>query len=136
MDTVEALERLRRMHRAVICTLRSDGLPQMSPVVCAVLGDNRLVVSTRQTARKVHQLRRDPRVALCVFTDEFFGAWLQVEGTADIVALPEAMDLLVAYYRAVSGEHPDWEEYRQAMVEEQRVALVIDISRAGPDRQG
>lgn len=124
------------MHRAVICTLRSDGLPQMSPVVCAVVGDNRLVVSTRQTARKVHQLRRDPRVALCVFTDEFFGAWLQVEGTADIVALPEAMDLLVAYYRAVSGEHPDWEEYRQAMVDEQRVALVIDIARAGPDRQG
>lgn len=85
---------------------------------------------------KVKQLRRDPRVALCVFSDGFFGEWLQVEGTAEIESLPGAMDGLVSYYRAVAGEHPDWEEYRRAMVEERRVLIKVAIERAGPDVQG
>ena len=85
---------------------------------------------------KTRQLRRDPRVALCVFSDAFYGEWLQIEGTAEIVPLPEAMEGLVSYYRSLSGEHPDWDEYRQAMVDERRVLLRIDVDRAGPDRQG
>jgi PPOX class probable F420-dependent enzyme len=84
----------------------------------------------------VRNLRRDPRASYCGFTDGFFGPWVQVEGRAEIVSLPEAMDQLVAYYRAVSGEHPDWDDYRAAMVRDRRVIISIVPDRAGPDRQG
>ncbi len=136
MEIAQAIERLETLHRAVLCTQRQDGSPQMSPVVCAVDEDNYLVVSTRETAMKTKHLRRDPRVALCVFSDGFFGPWLQVEGTAEIVPLPEAMEGLVAYYRKLSGEHSNWDEYRQAMISERRVLVRITIERAGPDIQG
>ena len=136
MDLVAARDVLAGQHRAVLLTYRADGSPQMSPVVCALDEAGRLVVSTRETARKVHHVRRDPRVALCVLPDAFFGRWIQVEGRAEVVGLPDAMDGLVAYYRTVSGEHPDWDAYRRAMVDERRVLLVVTLERAGPDRQG
>ena len=85
---------------------------------------------------KVHNLRRRPRAWLCLLNDGFFGEWGQVEGDVEIVALPEAMEILVEYYRSISGEHPDWDEYRQAMVDQQRVVLRITIDRAGPTRSG
>lgn len=94
------------------------------------------MISTRETAMKTHNLRRDPRAVLCAMSDSFFGEWLQVEGRAEIVTLPEAMEGLVSYYREVSGEHPDWDEYREAMVEEQRVLVRFAVERAGPDRSG
>lgn len=85
---------------------------------------------------KTKNLRRDPHAALCVFTDAFFGDWVQVEGDVTVVSLPEAMDGLIAYYRGISGEHPDWDDYRSAMERDQRVLLRITISRAGPDAHG
>lgn len=136
MELDEARSFLADHHRAVLATRRADGAVQMSPVLCALDGAGRVVVSTRETARKTHQVRRDPAVALCVVSDAFFGPWIQVEGRAEVVSLPGAMDGLVAYYRAVNGEHPDWDAYRQAMVEERRVLLVVSLTRAGPDRTG
>jgi PPOX class probable F420-dependent enzyme len=81
-------------------------------------------------------MRRDPRVSLCVFVDKFFGEWLQIDGTAEIISLPDALEELVKYYRIVIGEHPDWEDYRAAMVRDQRVLVRIKIERAGPDKKG
>ncbi len=127
---------MRVNHRAVLSTFRSDGLPQLSPITVGVGDDGRVLVSTRETAMKTKNLARDPRASLCVMTDGFFGDWVQAEGNAEIVHLPEAMDLLVGYYRRVSGEHPDWGEYRQAMVRDQRVIVAITLTRAGPDRSG
>jgi PPOX class probable F420-dependent enzyme len=95
------------------------------------------VISSRQTAYKVRNLRRDPRAYLCVFPDSFFGGrWVQVDGTVTVLDLPEAMEPLVAYYRSISGEHPDWEDYRAAMERDRRVLLRLEITRAGPDRAG
>ena len=136
MDLDDARTFLAENHRAVLATRRADGSTQMSPVLCALDEAGRVVVSTRATARKTHHVRRDPHVALCVVPDGFFGHWIQVEGRAEVVELPEAMDGLVAYYRSVSGEHPDWDAYRAAMVDERRVLLVVDLDRAGPDLQG
>ncbi len=136
MELERARAFVRENHRAVVSTRRADGQPQLSPVVCGVDADGMITVSTRETAMKVKNLRRDPRVSLCVLNDGFFGDWIQVDGTADIVSLPEAMELLVEYYRSLSGEHPDWDEYRAAMERDQRVLVRIDIERAGPDRSG
>src|SRR5438874_847859 len=110
MDLDQAREFVRTHHRAVIAVRRRDGGTQMSPVSVG-LQDGYVVISTRETAFKVKALRRDPRVSLCVLSDAFMGEWIQVDGTAEIVSLPEAMDLLVDYYRSISGEHPDWDDY-------------------------
>jgi PPOX class probable F420-dependent enzyme len=136
MDLDEARGVIAEQHHAVLTTLRRDGSPQMSPVLVVVDDAGRVLVSTRQTAFKVGNLRRDPRVWLCVLPDGFFGRWIQVGGTARIVELPEAMDQLVDYYRRSAGEHSDWDEYRAAMEREQRVVLQIEIDSAGPDRSG
>ncbi len=108
----------------------------MSPVLAAVDDRGQVLVSTRQSAFKVHNLRRDPRAWLCVLPDDFFGRWIQVGGVTRIVELPEAMDLLVDYYRRISGEHQNWDDYRAAMQHEQRVLLQIELTSAGPDRAG
>ncbi len=136
MELDRALDFVREHHHAVMQTYRRDGAPQMSPVACNVDADGLIVVSTRETAMKTRHLRRDPRVALCVLSDGFFGDWIQIEGTAEVVSLPDAMERLVDYYRTTSGEHPDWDDYRAAMVRDQRVIVRITPERAGPDRSG
>jgi PPOX class probable F420-dependent enzyme len=123
-------------HRAVLVTHRPSGGLQTSPVMVGVDDDGMVVISSRETAYKVRNLTHDPHATACVFTDSFFGPWVQIEGAAEIVSLPEAMEGLVDYYRRISGEHPDWDEYRRAMQEEQRVVIRIAIDRAGPTKSG
>jgi PPOX class probable F420-dependent enzyme len=136
MQPDEARDFLRANHRAVLATARADGRPQLSPVTCGLDEAGRVIISTRETAVKTRNLRRNPLASLCVFTDAFFGPWVQVEGEAEIISLPEAMKLLVGYYRVVSGEHPDWEDYRAAMIRDRRCVVRIEITRAGPDISG
>ena len=136
MDPGQAADFLRAHHRAVLATSRADGRPQLSPVLCVADDEGRVLISTRETALKTRNLRRDPRASLCVFTDSFFGEWVQAEGDAEVISLPDAMDLLVDYYRRVAGEHSDWADYRAAMVRDRRVIVRITITRAGPDVSG
>lgn len=136
VDIASAQEFLRTNHRAVLATTRLNGRPQLSPVIVALDEAGRVVISTQETAIKVKHLRRDPHAALVVLNDGFFGEWISVEGTAEIVSLPDAMELLVDYYRSVSGEHPDWDEYRQAMIDQRRVVVRFPIERAGPNVGG
>ncbi len=136
MDLNGARAHVANNHRAVLATLRADGAPQMSPVTVSVDAAGFIVISSRQTAYKVRNLRRNPQAVVCVFPDTFFGRWVQIEGRATIVDLPEAMEPLVEYYRSVSGEHPDWDDYRAAMERDRRVLIRIEPTRAGPDREG
>ena len=136
MDLDQARSFLREHHRAVLATTRRDGTPQLSPVLAGLDGEGRATVSTRETAMKTLNARRRPHVWLCVLSDGFHGDWIQVEGTASVLSLPEAMEPLVDYYRRVSGEHPDWDDYRRAMERERRVLLRVELTRAGPDRGG
>jgi PPOX class probable F420-dependent enzyme len=136
MDLDAAREVLTAQHHAVLTTRRSDGSLQMSPVTATVDGAGRAIISSRQTAYKVKNLRRDPRASLCVLPDGFYGNWVQIDGTATIVDLPDAMEPLIDYYRRAAGEHPDWDDYRTAMEREKRVIIRIHIERAGPDRAG
>ncbi|MGH9025829.1 MAG: PPOX class F420-dependent oxidoreductase [Acidimicrobiia bacterium] len=136
MDLNEAREFIREHHRAVLATRRRGGSPQMSIVVCGVDNGGSIVISSRETAMKTKNLARDPHASICVFSDGFFGPWVQVDGTATVVSLPDAMDPLIDYYRSLSGEHPNWEEYRAAMESEKRVIIRIQPERAGPDASG
>lgn len=136
MDIQRAIEFLRGQHRAILATRRSDGSPQLSPIVAAVDDDGRILISTREAAVKARNLARDPRASLCVINDGFYGQWIQVDGTAEIIHLPDALELLVDYYRRISGEHPDWTEYRSAMNRDRRLIVRISIDRAGPDISG
>jgi len=108
----------------------------MSPVSVGLDAAGRAIISSAKSAYKVRNLRRDPRAALCVFVEAFTGPWVQIEGTAEVVTLPEAMEPLVDYYRRLAGEHPDWDDYRRAMTADRRALIRITIERAGPDRQG
>jgi PPOX class probable F420-dependent enzyme len=136
MDLDRARDFLRENNRAVMATYHASGRLQLSPVIVGVDDAGRAIVSTRETAVKVRNLSRDPRVSLCSMNDRFFGEWLQIDGEATIVHLPEAMELLVDYYRRLSGEHPDWDDYRAAMERDQRVMVQVTLTRAGPDFHG
>jgi PPOX class probable F420-dependent enzyme len=136
MDLDEARRVLREQHRAVLATRRSDGAPQLSPVVVGMDDDGAATVSTRETAVKVKNVRREARAWICVLPDTFFGRWVQVEGDVEIIELPDALDGLRELYRQVSGEHPDWDEFDEAMRRERRVLLRVHLDRAGPDVSG
>ena len=134
MEVDAARDFMREHHRGILATTRQDGRPQMSAISVGVDGQGGAVISTREGAFKTRHIRRDPRVSVCVMSEDFRN-WIQIDGTATVVSLPEALDPLVDYYRAVAGEHPDWDDYRRAMEEQRRVIVRIDIERAGPDHR-
>jgi PPOX class probable F420-dependent enzyme len=135
MDLEAAREFMREHHRAVLANRRSGGI-QQSPVLVNVDGEGRAIISSRETAYKVINLRRDPWAQLCVLTDRFFGSWIYAEGKAEVLSLPDAMDPLIDYYKRFPDENPDWDDYRERMRREKRVLIRIALERAGPDRQG
>lgn len=129
-------EFLRPRHRAVLLTSRADGSPQMSPVTCGLAPDGTIVVSTYPARAKTNNARRDPRVSICVQSDDWNGPYVQVDGRAEVLDMPEALDGLVDYYRCISGEHPDWDEYREAMARQNKSLIRIHIERWGPIATG
>ncbi|MDQ1674245.1 MAG: hypothetical protein QOC98_2807 [Frankiaceae bacterium] len=132
----ELLEFLRPRHKCLLVTTRSDGRPQTSPVTSGLDGEGRLVISTYPERAKVTNLRRDPRVTACILSDEWNGAWVQVEGTAEVLDMPDALDGLVEYFRNISGEHPDWDEYREAMRKQDKSLIRVTLERWGPIATG
>jgi len=136
MDLDKAREFVRSNHRAVMLTRHPDGRPQTSPVTVGCDKDGYIVISSRETAVKTRNLRENPQVVLTVMTDAFYGQWMQIEGVAHVVSLPDAMEHLVQYYRDISGEHPDWDDYRDAMIRDKRVIIRVEPTRAGPDFHG
>jgi PPOX class probable F420-dependent enzyme len=136
VDRAGLLEFLAGRHHGVLITTRRDGRPQSSPVTCGVDAEGRIVVSTYPQRAKAINARRDPRVAICVLSDEFSGAYVHVDGTAEVVDLPASVEPLVEYYRAIAGEHPDWDEYRRAMVDQGKCLIRITPQRWGPVAKG
>jgi PPOX class probable F420-dependent enzyme len=132
----ELLEFLRPRHHALLMTTRRDGRPQASPNTCGVDAEGRIVISTYPERAKALNIRRDPRVSVCVLSDDFGGPWVQVDGTAEVIDLPESVEPLVEYFRVISGEHPDWDEYRQAMRDQGKSLIRVTIERWGPIATG
>lgn len=126
----QARKFIEEHHHGVLATFRRDGRVQQSPVSAGVDAQGRVIISVTEDRAKTRNARRDPRVSLCVFSDAFYGRWVQVEGTAELADGPDRIDALVDYYRRLSGEHPDWDEYRAAMERDRRVLLRFEIERA------
>jgi PPOX class probable F420-dependent enzyme len=127
---------VRPRHRGVLLTRRSDGWPQSSLVTMGLDDESRILVSSYPERAKVHNLRRDPQASMVLMSDEFNGEWVQVDGTATVVDLPEALDGLCEYFRVISGDHPDWDEYREAMTLQGKCLIVLTIDRWGPIAKG
>ena len=136
VDRAELLAFLRPRHHGLLATTRGDGRPQLSPVTCGVDGDDRIVVSTYPNRAKANNARRDPRVSIYVQSDDWSGEYVQVDGQAEVLDMPEALDGLVEYFRCISGEHPNWDEYRDAMRLQDKSLLRITIERWGPIATG
>jgi PPOX class probable F420-dependent enzyme len=132
----ELLDFVRPRHRMVLTTFRADGSLQSSPVTGGVDEHGRIVISSYPQRAKSANLRRDPRASVVVLSDEFNGAYVQVDGDAEVIALPEAVEPLVDYYRAIAGEHPDWDEYRQAMVDQGKCLIRVTPAHWGPVATG
>jgi PPOX class probable F420-dependent enzyme len=127
---------IRPRHQAVLVTQRADGSPQMSPVSCGLDAEGRIVISSYPQRVKARNARRNPRVSVLVLSDEFNDAYVQVDGTAEVLDLPDALEPLVEYFRVISGEHPDWDEYRAAMVRQGKCLIRVTIDRWGPVATG
>jgi PPOX class probable F420-dependent enzyme len=136
VDRNGLLDFLRPRHRVVLMTTRRDGSPQASPVTAGVDAQGRLVVATYPERSKVANARREPAGSALVLSDDWNGEWVQVWGMLEVLDLPDALEPLLDYFRAVSGEHPDWDEYRQAMVDQGKSLLRLTIDRWGPVAAG
>lgn len=136
VERPELLDFVRPRHRAVLVTTRRDGRPQLSPVTCGVDEEGRVVISTYPTRAKVKNLRRDAVVSLMIQSDDWDGPWVQLDGTAEVIDMPEAKEPLVDYFRSISGEHPDWDEYRDAMEKQGKSLIRVTIERWGPIATG
>ncbi|MFP7760373.1 PPOX class F420-dependent oxidoreductase [Marisediminicola sp. LYQ134] len=136
VDLDGVLEFIRPRHRMLVSTTRSDGRPQISPVSGGVDDDGRIVISTYPGRAKTRNLERDPRASVLVLSDDWNGAWVQVDGDAEVITMPAAADALVDYYRAIAGEHPDWTEYREAMTLQNKALIRITPTRWGPIATG
>ena len=123
-------------HHCVLATTRADGRPQMSLVTGTMLPSGTLSISTYPERVKARNVRRNPLVSIGVLGAEFNDAWVQIDGTAVVVDLPHALDHLVDYYRSISGEHPDWDEYRQAMTDQGKCVILVEPTRWSPVSKG
>ena len=136
VELPELLEFLRTRHHGLLATTRTDGRPQLSPVACGVDAEGRIVVSTYPQRAKARNARRDERISICVLSDDWDGPWVQVDGRAEVLDMPEAEDAFVDYYRCIAGEHPDWEDYRAAMHRQGKSLIRLMIERWGPIATG
>ena len=136
LERADLLEFLRPRHHAILLTTRRDGRAQASPVSCGVDDAGRIVVSTYPQRAKTRNAERDPRRSACVLSDNWDGPWVQVAGTLEVLHLPEALEPLVDYFRSISGEHPDWDEYRAAMTKQGKSLLRLTIEAWGPVATG
>lgn len=133
MEIADAQAFLQQNHRACIAVRQKDGWPQMTLVTPAIDAQGRVIITSRGTTYKVKHIRRDPRVSMLVFGEQYSGSkFVQLHGTAELIELPQAMDILIDWYKQVRGEHKSWDEYKQRMIEEKRVIIRVTIEKVGP----
>jgi PPOX class probable F420-dependent enzyme len=136
VDLAALLDFVRPRHRLLLATTRRDGRPQLSPVTGGVDSSGRIVISSYPVRAKTRNAEKDPRVSVLVLSDDWNGPWVQVDGDAEVLHMPDAADGLIEYFRCISGKHPDWEEYREAMRIQDKSLIRIALTRWGPIATG
>ncbi|HEV2781466.1 MAG TPA: PPOX class F420-dependent oxidoreductase [Actinophytocola sp.] len=136
VDATGLAEFIRPRHRAILVTAKADGRPQLSPVTCGLDAEGRIVVASYPQRAKCRNLKRNPAVSVCVLSDDWNEPYVQVDGTAEVLELPEALEPLVEYFRVIAGEHSDWDEYREAMRRQGKCLIRITIQDWGPVATG
>jgi PPOX class probable F420-dependent enzyme len=136
VEREELLDFVRPRHKMLVATARADGRPQLSPVSGGVDEQGRIVISSYPGRAKIRNAERNAQVSVCVLSDDFNGPWVQVDGEAEVLHMPEAEDALVDYFRCIAGEHPDWDEYRAAMRVQDKSLIRITPTRWGPIATG
>jgi len=133
MEIADAQKFLQENHRACIAVRQKDGWPQMTLVTPGIDAEGRVIITSRGTTYKLKHLRRDPRVSMLIFGEQYSGSkFVQIHGTAEIIDLPEAMDMLIYWYKQLRGEHKNWDEYRKQMVDQKRAIIRVKIDKVGP----
>ena len=133
MDIATAQKFLRDNHRACIAVRQKDGWPQMTLVTPAIDVEGRIIITSRGTTYKIKHLRRDPRVSMLIFGEQYSGSkFVQIHGTAELIELPKAMDILIYWYKQVRGEHKNWDDYKKQMQDEKRTIIRVTIEKVGP----
>jgi len=136
MEIADAQKFMQENHRACIAIRQKDGWPQMTFVTPGIDPEGRVIITSRGTTYKVKHIRRDPRVSLLIFGEQYSGSkFVQIHGTAEIIELPDAMDILTYWYRQIRGEHKNWNEHRDQMKKEQRVIIRVNIEKVGPQNR-
>lgn len=136
VDLDGLLDFARPRSRMVLITRRADGAPQASPVTGGVDDSGRIVVSSYPQRAKTRNARRRPDVSVLVVSDDWDGPWVQVDGVAEVVDATEDVEPFVEYYRNIAGEHPDWDEYREAMRQQGKSLIRVTPRRWGPVATG
>ena len=136
VDFAELLDFIRPRHKMVLTTFRADSSLQSSPVAGGIDGQGRVVIASYPQRAKSVNVRRNPRASVVVLSDEFGGAYVQLDGDAEVIDVPEAVELLVDYYRVIAGEHPDWQDYRRAMLDQGKCLIRVTPRRWGPVATG
>lgn len=136
VEKAELVEFLRPRHKMLLLTTRDSGAPQISPVSGGVDDQGRIVIATYPGRAKTTNAKKRPQVSVCVISDEWNGPWVQVDGTAEVLDMPDAEDGLVDYFRSISGEHPDWDEYRAAMRLQNKSLIRVTPTSWGPIATG
>jgi PPOX class probable F420-dependent enzyme len=137
MEIADAQRFLQGNHRACIAVRQKDGWPQMTFVSPGIDLQGRVIITSRGTTYKIRHIRRDPRVSLLIFGEQYSGSkFVQIHGTAEIIELPEAMNTLIFWYKQVRGEHQNWDDYRKQMHDQKRVIIRVNIEKVGPQSVG
>lgn len=133
MEIADAQEFLKQNHRGVLVARKKDGSLQMALVSPTIDADGKVIITSRDSTYKVKNIRRNPQISLLVFGEQFNGSkYIQIEGKAEIIEHPRAMDIVLDWHRQIRGEPADWEEVRKKTLAEGRIAMRVTIEKVGP----
>ncbi len=133
MEISEAREFLKNHHRGCLVTRKKNGSLQMTLVSPGLDVGGGAIITARDRTYKIKNIKRNPQISLLVFGDEFHGSnYIQIDGKAEIVPHPEAMDIVLNWYRQIHGEPKSWQEVREKILAEGRVAIRVTIEKVGP----
>ncbi len=137
MEIADAQKFLRDNHHGVLVTRKKDSSLQMTLVSPVIDDEGKVIITSRESTYKVKNIKRNPQISLLVYGDQFNGSnYIQIDGRAEIIPLPQAMDIVLDWHRQIRGVPANWDEIREKTKTERRIAMRVTIERVGPQNKG